>query len=111
MKRNLNRRQFMRTAFSGIAATSLLTSGEKSRLFASVESLPNGNDEQFWRSVQAQFRLRPDLTYLNNASLGASPDIVIDANDKYRRMLDGFPSKYMWEDWWDEKQVVREKAV
>jgi selenocysteine lyase/cysteine desulfurase len=111
MKNSVNRRQFLRRTFSGIAATSLLSASDKTSLLASVKSLPVDGDSHFWGAIKAHFSLRPDLTYLNNASLGPSSEIVIDANEKYRRLLDGFPSKYMWEDWWDDKERVRSKAA
>ncbi len=65
----------------------------------------------FWRLVQRQFRLEPGLVYLNNASLGPSPALVADATESFRRRLDGFPSRYMWGGWSDEKEAVREKAA
>jgi selenocysteine lyase/cysteine desulfurase len=67
--------------------------------------------KDYWRLVQRQFRLEPGLVYLNNASLGPSPALVADATEAFRRQLDGFPSRYMWGAWSEEKEAVRSKAA
>ena len=67
--------------------------------------------EDYWRLVQRGFRLEPGLVYLNNASLGPSPDMVADATEAFRRRLDAFPSRYMWGGWSEEKEAVRSKCA
>jgi selenocysteine lyase/cysteine desulfurase len=67
--------------------------------------------KDYWRLVQRQFRLEPGLVYLNNASLGPSPALVADATEAFRRQLDGFPSRYMWGAWSEEKEAVRSNAA
>jgi selenocysteine lyase/cysteine desulfurase len=37
--------------------------------------------------------------------------MVSDATEAYRQQLDGFPSRYMWGGWRDEKEAVRSKAA
>jgi len=51
------------------------------------------------------------LLYFNNASLGASSTKIQQETNKFRNLLDGFPSKYMWGGWADEKEAVREKVA
>lgn len=68
---------------------------------------PDGDSEDFWENVKGMFRFEEGLHYFNNASLGSSPVPVQQATNDYRATLDGFPSKYMWSDWYDEKEVVR----
>ena len=67
--------------------------------------------ENYWRLVQRGFRLEPGLVYLNNASLGPSPELVADATEAFRRQLDAFPSRYMWGGWSEEKEAVRSKCA
>jgi selenocysteine lyase/cysteine desulfurase len=69
------------------------------------------NSESFWKLVKSQFVFAPDLFYFNNASLGSSPLSVRSATLAARDTLDGFPSKFMWGDWDDEKEEVRRKLA
>jgi selenocysteine lyase/cysteine desulfurase len=90
---------------------------------ADLEALQEGREDfesasavadlgrDYWRLVQRQFRLEPGLVYLNNASLGPSPAMVMDATEAFRRRLDAFPSRYMWGAWSEEKESVRSKAA
>lgn len=100
----------------GIAGTSFLLAADKRALFAkhnepiSLISNPD-NSEAYWEFVKASFSLKSGLHYFNNASLGPSPEIVIDSTEKFRRMMEAFPSKYMWGGWNTEKEEVRKKAA
>jgi selenocysteine lyase/cysteine desulfurase len=112
----INRRSFVKQAFTGIAGSAVLGPAARAELLAQSKSLANGradsNDaENYWEVVKSHFTLAPGLQYFNNASLGPSPELVIDATDRFRRMLDSFPSKYMWGGWNKEKEEVREKAA
>ncbi len=69
------------------------------------------NSESFWALVKSQFSFAPQLRYFNNASLGACPLSVQHATNNARNTLDGFPSKYMWGGWDEEKEMVREKVA
>lgn len=71
------------------------------------DASPANGDENWWKIVKNQFSLEDGLIYFNNGSLGPSPEIVIDKTEKFRRMLDGFPSRYMWGGWDEEKEKVR----
>ncbi len=77
---------------------------------AGLDNLQN-NAEGYWELVKAQFHFAKGLHYFNNASLGASSAHIQQATNTFRNTLDGFPSKYMWGGWEDEKEVVRKKAA
>ncbi|MFC1564905.1 aminotransferase class V-fold PLP-dependent enzyme, partial [candidate division KSB1 bacterium] len=77
----------------------------------SVNLTKYDDSEGYWEMVKSQFYFDPGLYYFNNASLGPSPELVIDATEKFRRQLDSFPSKYMWGGWNEEKEQVRNKAA
>jgi len=72
-------------------------------------SLANDDSESFWELVKTQFVFASGLHYFNNASLGSCPIPVRRATKEARDTLDGFPSKYMWGGWDDEKEKVRQK--
>lgn len=113
---SINRRDFAKRAFSSIAGSALLTAAAQRRLLAQAQplaaALSSGDDgENYWELVKNQFPLLAGLYYFNNGSLGPSPSLVIDATEKFRRMLDGFPSKYMWGGWNPDKEGVRTKAA
>lgn len=113
---NPNRRSFIKKAFTGIAGTAFLLAADKQSLFAShaesIQALAGADEsESYWDLVKTCFPLQRGLHYLNNGSLGPSPEIVIDATEKFRRTLDAFPSKYMWGGWNDEKEGVRKKSA
>ena len=85
---------------------SLLTSWETIGL-----DNPNNKTEEYWDLVKSQFHFADGLHYFNNASLGASSTHIQQATNTFRNILDGFPSKYMWGGWEDEKEEVRKKAA
>ena len=69
------------------------------------------NDEAYWELVKSQFAFEKGLYYFNNASLGPCPKSVVDATNHFRALLDGFPSKYMWGGWQEEKENTRKKVA
>lgn len=69
------------------------------------------NSEGYWKLVKSQFNMAEGLSYFNNASLGASSTKIQQETLKFRNLLDGFPSKYMWGGWADEKEAVRKKVA
>ena len=92
----MDRRDFAKKAFSSIAGSALLTAAAQRRLLAQAQpvaaALANGDaGEDYWELVKNQFPLQHGLLYFNNGSLGPSPSLVIDATEKFRRTLDGFP--------------------
>ncbi len=109
-----SRRAFVTKWMAGIAGSALVAHGDSGRLMAHAEALAGSGaerSEDYWRLVQRGFRLEPGLVYLNNASLGPSPDMVADATEAFRRRLDAFPSRYMWGGWTEEKEAVRSKCA
>ncbi len=110
---NIHRRKFIKSAFTGIASTAFLTKLEaKNSIELNPELLAeDNNSEEYWEMVKLQFPLLDGLHYFNNGSLGPSPVSVQSATNNYRKILDEFPSKYMWGDWDDEKEAVRKQAA
>ncbi len=110
-----NRRKFIKTLSTGIAGSVLmpqLTASEGSATDSIVwGDLTTDASEAYWESLAKQFVFTPNLKYFNNASLGASPIPVQKATETYKKMLDGFPSKYMWGGWDEEKEAVRSKLA
>jgi selenocysteine lyase/cysteine desulfurase len=113
---SMQRRDFARRVFSGIAGSALMATAPGQRLLAQAQSVAaslssRDDGEGYWELVKSQFPLLQGLYYFNNGSLGPSPALVIDATEKFRRTLDAFPSKYMWGGWNAEKESVRGKAA
>ena len=106
-----NRRSFLKTSVTGLlgglAVPALGANFDKLPDFSLLDS----NEEDYWTAVKAEFKFAPSLRYFNNGSLGPSPIPVQRATEKYREMLDGFPSKYMWGGWNDEKEETRSKVA
>jgi hypothetical protein len=72
-----NRRHFLSTAATGIAASLAL----RADLFAQLEkaaplpdrSLLDKNEDSFWAEMRKQFLIPEDEVYLNNGTVGSSP--------------------------------------
>lgn len=112
----MDRRTLFKKGFSGLAGLSLLSLVDQRELLAQngdiITQLNQLDDnEDHWNLVKTQFPLKDNLYYFNNASLGPSPDFVMNAVDKFRAILESYPSKYMWGGWSDEKEKVRQKAA
>ncbi|GGI57248.1 aminotransferase class V-fold PLP-dependent enzyme [Winogradskyella haliclonae] len=107
---NSDRRSFIKKITAGTAASLLipqLYADNKERLKPLNDYNANDSSEAFWETVKAQFHFAHGLYYFNNGSLGPSPMSVQGATNSYRATLDGFPSRYMWGEWQDEKEKVR----
>lgn len=114
MKKN-KRRKLIKALSTGmlgsLAIPALATkNNNKNTKSKFVESLStfSENTEAYWELVKSQFRFASQLFYFNNASLGPSPIPVQHATQNYRELLDGFPSKYMWGEWKEEKERTRQ---
>lgn len=113
MKYN-RRRSFIKQALAGITGATLLPSYTvtASNAKKTIPFLDHTDaSEAFWETVKEQFIFADGLHYFNNASLGSSPISVQKATNEFRATLDSFPSKYMWGDWSDEKEMVRQKIA
>lgn len=111
-----SRRKWLTNSITIMAGTTLLAPAELLALRQTTlhlaEQLGSGaNDEAYWEFVKSQFVLEKRLRYFNNGSLGTCPEYVFQATEQFRRTLDGFPSRYMWGAWEDQKEAVREKAA
>jgi isopenicillin-N epimerase len=107
----MNRRSFLASGFATIAGSSLLDAKARASLLQGNDIAESSQDDSYWQMISSQFEFEPGLTYFNNGSLGPSPRIVRDATETFRRQLDLFPSKYMWTDWWDDRERVRQTAA
>jgi selenocysteine lyase/cysteine desulfurase len=112
----MDRRSLLKYSFSGMSAATLLGSGLSTSFLDNLKSraedlVSPDNDETYWEMVKNQFSFEKGLYYFNNASLGPSPNLVVDATNEFRALLDGFPSKYMWGGWKEEVEATRLKAA
>lgn len=106
-----NRRDFLKKMSLGTASTLLFPHLAENLNFEKAQfktNTFNNSEEAFWESIKSEFKFENNIRYFNNASLGSSPLPVQTATNIYRATLDGFPSKYMWRDWYDDKEVVRQ---
>lgn len=108
-----SRRMFIKSALTGIAGSALFSNLEARPLVlpAKTTLASPDNTESYWEMVKQQFPFASGLYYFNNGSLGPSPTMVRSATNEYRKILDEFPSRYMWGDWDDEKETVRKQAA
>ena len=44
-----------------------------------TNDIPKGNSDREWRKVRSKFILKSNVTYMNNASLGMPPKLVVNA--------------------------------
>ncbi|WP_394747493.1 aminotransferase class V-fold PLP-dependent enzyme [Spongiimicrobium salis] len=114
--KNNHRRKFIRSLTSGIAGSMIMPTFAAATTDAPIISAIEGDipldaEEAYWEAIAQQFVFAPKLRYFNNASLGGSPIPVQQASEQFRATLDGFPSKYMWGGWADDKEEVREKLA
>lgn len=76
----MKRKQFIKSALAGVAATGLAPGlGSLRARSAVVWPAINAKDESFWTFVRDQFPLTRERAYFNTGGLGASPYAVIDA--------------------------------
>ena len=84
----LDRRHFLSTAATGVAASFAL----RSNLFAQLEKTPplpdrsllDKNEDAYWAEMRKQFLIPEDEVYLNNGTVGSSPAPVL------RAIFDGY---------------------
>jgi len=110
------RRQFMKTLFGGMAATSILpslafsapkTSFESLKKTASTLSAHDEVGEEFWRIVKESFPIRKDLIMLNAANLCPSPYPVQQKVFELTRDIDADPSSQNRKKFSDLREAAR----
>ena len=82
--KQFTRRSFVKTGFAGALSTLFpLNYLGNNKLDPII--MPRGTDDANWRKVRSQFILKSGVTYMNNASLGMPPAIVVNAiRDGYK---------------------------
>ena len=81
-----SRRSFFKTGIGGALASIIpLEYGYAKKYTLDSITTPIGFDDNSWRKVRSQFILKRGITYMNNASLGMPPGIVVNAvRDGYK---------------------------
>ncbi len=105
-----NRRKFIQSLATGVAGFTMMPTFATPTINEQLDFLYDSSEtttESFWENIRAQFVFANQLRYFNNASLGSSPVSIQKATREFRETLDGFPSKYMWGGWNDEKEKTR----
>ena len=109
-----NRRKFIQSLATGVAGFTMFPTFATPDIHEQLKLLNDSSEtttEDFWESVKTQFIFDKGLRYFNNASLGPSPLNIQKATRKFRETLDGFPSKYMWGGWNEEKEKTRKNIA
>jgi len=80
----LDRRQFLASTTSGLAATLTLRPSLLAQLEKAPPSLPdaaqyNRNPDAYWADLRKQFLIPEDEVYLNNGTVGSSPAPILRA--------------------------------
>lgn len=103
---SLSRRKIL--VGSGVAASSLALGSMGNA--AAQESAPRPFVPHDWKSVRAQFLLRPDLAHLANFFFASNPTPVRNAIAKYRKAFDENPYSYLDDNMFqrDEDMIWRE---
>jgi len=79
----LDRRHFLASSVTGIAAPLFLRSGLIAQLAKAPQlpsrSLLDTNEDAYWAEMRKQFVIPEDEVYLNNGTVGSSPAPVLRA--------------------------------
>src|SRR6202035_4657243 len=98
----LDRRHFLSTAATGVAASLVF----RGNLFAQLEKIPplpdhsllDKNEDAYWAAMRRQFLIPEDEIYLNNGTVGSSPAPILraifDAYDSTEKMDQQDPEDY-----------------
>jgi selenocysteine lyase/cysteine desulfurase len=111
----MERRNFVKGLAAGLVAMPLLPEAAAalvSRLEGLQADLSASKPEgPFWQRVRKEFMLNPDLVHLNTGSVGASPQMVVDALANCARQLEGDPLNNVWGGIGSGAEEVRTKAA
>src|SRR3989441_3663864 len=104
-----SRRHFLRSLFAASATVPAFRNDTLDRVAGIVararHSSPGdgAQDEDFWRDIQAAFKIDRTLINLNNGGVAPSPQVVQDALQRYLEISNQAPSMTMWA--WLEPQI------
>lgn len=100
-----SRRGFLRALAASAVAAPVLARAEAAQA-ALTAGLPAGpfqaDRPAAVRALRDQYLLSPDLLYLNHASIGTTPKVVVDAHAGYLAVCESNPSLYVWGEVWRE---------
>ncbi len=113
LKTGFSRRDFLALSGSGalLALAKPSDAAPASPAATVSDAIPKADtmpDDAFWERVRSQFLIDPDLTYMNNGSLGPMPLAVVEANDRPARHLAANPIDYHLE---EEREDVRARLA
>ncbi|MEU1376065.1 aminotransferase class V-fold PLP-dependent enzyme [Streptomyces triculaminicus] len=109
---SLSRRKIL--VGSGIAASSLALSGPMANAAphaAAPQSAPQPFAPHDWKSVRAQFLLRPDYAHLSNFFFASNPTPVREAIAKYRKAFDENPYNFLDDNMFERDQDMLWRQV
>src|SRR6266567_825427 len=104
-----SRRHFLRSLFAASATVPAFRNDTLDRVAGIVararHSSPGdgAQDEDFWRAIQAAFKIDRTLINLNNGGVAPSPLVVQDALQRYLEISNQAPSMTMWA--WLEPEI------
>src|SRR5690242_7407939 len=104
-----SRRHFLRSLFAASATVPAFRNDTLDRVGRIVaragHSSPGdgAQDEDFWRDIQAAFKIDRTLINLTNGGVEPSPKVVQDALERYLEISNQAPSMTMWA--WLEPQI------
>ena len=107
-----------RRLLGSVAALFALPSAASKRSAVSPPAWPSDADPRFWEKLRGQFLLRDDEVFLNTATLGSPPKIVVDAVSESLRHLaetvaewDYKPETPSWFTGYSPEMPIREKVA
>lgn len=84
---DVSRRTMLRVTGAGAVGYGLLSAAPASASATSTVPLARPGDKGFWRSVERQFVIDPDVLFMNVGTVGSQPRSVLTALDQeYRRV-------------------------
>lgn len=107
----MNKRDFLRATS---AASMGLALGDVSSLFAEAAHIPAGDlaqDEAFWSTIRAKFKLKADYINLENGYYCMQPQEVLEAFIARVREINTEASYYMRTRQYDDKLAVRTRLA
>ncbi len=118
-----HRREFLKRASGmlGVAAAAPLLDAHLA-LARSIDGLsrvvgaqgpdPETDFDRLTARMREEYLLGPDVVYLNYASIGTIPRVVVEAHKAYLALCESNPWLYMWGGAWEEpREAVRAKAA